>query len=199
METHSRAYHGTVWLLRGLGVWLFLHVLLGLASASVLMNHETPEFSFDRLATGETFRALAVPLACSALIWYASAKVGRLLAQSMAWEGPEESGAAPELSNLLSADDLQRWMVGLRRRRIFVIAGFASFFSLVAWGVKSPIIFSRLEEGTMEGKAWLVGLVASPLVLAIAFLGMRCPSCGAWLESSRPRTCRKCGIRLFVD
>jgi hypothetical protein len=199
METHSRAYHGTVWLLRGLAIWLFLRVLFGFATASVLLNHETPEFSFGRLLTGGTLRALVITLVGSVLIWYASTKVGRWLAREMAWEGPRESGAAPELSALLSPYDLQRWMVGLRRRRIFVVAAFASFFGLVNWGVKSQNVFNHLIEGDMGAKAWLVGLVASPLVLVIAFLGMRCPSCGGYLESSRPRTCRKCGIRLFND
>jgi hypothetical protein len=145
METHSRAYHGTVWFLRGLAIWLFLRVLFGLTSASVLLNHETAEFSFQRFATGGTLPALAMTLICSALIWHASTKVGRWLARQMAWEGPRETGAAPELSALLSADDLQRWMVGLRRRWIFAIAGFAFFFGMVEWGVKSPIIFSYLS------------------------------------------------------
>lgn len=199
METHSRAYHGTVWFLRGLAIWLFLSVLFGLASTSVLLNHETPDFSFDRFLTGGMLRALIVTLICSALLWYASTKVGRWLAREMAWEGPRETGAAPELSALLSADDLQRWMVGLRRRRILVVAAFAVFFGLVNWGVKSPTLFSHLIEGDMGARAWLAGLVASPLVLVIAFLGMRCPSCGGYLESSRPRTCRKCGIPLFND
>jgi hypothetical protein len=54
-------------------------------------------------------------------------------------------------------------------------------------------------EGTPEGYTWLVGTVVSLLVGGIAFFGMRCPSCGVSLESSRPKACRKCGLRLFVN
>jgi len=38
-----RAYHETVWFLRGLAIWLFLSVLSGLASTFVLLNHETAD------------------------------------------------------------------------------------------------------------------------------------------------------------